>query len=444
MSPIEQGIITVLHITPHLGGGVGRALSCLITQTRWSDCRMRHVVACLEQPEKNYFLDQIRAGGGEVVIAPSRSDIDKLVFTADLVQVEWWNHPATIACLCRMAVQPIRLLVWCHVSGLYNPIIPPKLMEIANKFLFTSPCSFEASQVSALAPRLGSKLAVVSSGGGFDGLPEPEPDGNKLGPLSVGYLGSFNFAKLHPNYVNFLSAVNLPDFKIRMIGDLLNQDILDQQCIDAGRPRMLNFRGYTEDIVSELQAINVLAYLLNPQHYGTAENALLEAMAMGITPVVLDNPCERNIVEHLRTGLIVRSPDEFADAIKWLAHHPEERSRIGVQAAATVRARFSSEKMGASFCNHYQEILSEQKQLARFEEVFGVAPDQWFLSCQESPEQFDRNGKIHAISEKSNLVNLLEKTKGSIFHFHRFFPENARLASWAGHVRKLSGDGNGL
>ena len=428
-------MITVLHLTPHLGGGVGKALYVLIAQNHVSGASVRHVVACLEKPEKNLFLDRIRDSGGEVIVSPDPSRLDELVSTADIIQLEWWNHPATIECLCSMATQPIRLLVWCHVSGLYNPIIPPKLMEVSNRFLFTSPCSFEAKQVSALAAHLGSRLAVVSSGGGFQALPEPR--GGDLAPLSAGYLGSLNFAKLHPGYIDFLSAVNLPDFKVRLIGDLLNREVLERRSNDTGRAGMLDFRGYTTEVATELSGINVLAYLLNPRHYGTAENALLEAMAMGIVPIVLDNPAERNIVEHLRTGLIVRSPREFADAVEWLAYNPGDRSRMGMQAAASVRERFSPERMGAAFCTHYEEVMSEQKQLAPFQDVFGTTPDEWFLSCQSEPEMFGEDGEIHLPAESLSSFSLLERTKGSVFHFLQYFPDAERLQAWAARLEAL-------
>jgi L-malate glycosyltransferase len=422
-------VITILHITPHLGGGVGRALSGLLVQTRVSGAPVVHMVLCLEKPEKRQFIDRILDIGDEVIVAPDISRIDELVSKADIIQVEWWNHPATIECLCSMAPQAMRLLVWCHVSGLYNPIIPPKLIENSARVLFTSPCSLAAKQVSAFASLIGNKLAVVSSGGGFSDFPEPK--GDNMAPLSVGYLGSLNFAKLHPAYIEFLSAVKLPAFKVRLIGDLLNREVLERQSDDAGRSGMLDFRGYTTDVIAELRAINVMAYLLNPQHYGTAENALLEAMAMGIVPIVLDNPAESNIVEHLSTGLIVRNPNQFADAIDWLANNPEELSRIGLQAAASIRTRFTLEVMEASFRTHYEEVIKEQKRLVQFQHVFGTTPEEWFLSCQAEPGIFRKDGEICLPDSSFSFFNLLEKTKGSVFHFLSYFPDAVHLQAWA-------------
>lgn len=423
---------TVLHITPHLGGGVGKALAGLVAQNKVAGTHIKHVIACLEKPEKNQFIKQIRYNGTEVIISPNWKILDELIASADIVQLEWWNHPATIECLCNIAPQPMRLLVWCHVSGLHNPIIPPKLMEASNSFLFTSPCSFEAKQVTALAARLGSRLAVISSGGGFSDFPKPE--NNDENPFSVGYMGSLNFAKLHPDYIDYLSAVEIPDFKVRLIGDLHNRETLEKQSKQASRPNILDFRGYATDVATELSAINVLAYLLNPHHYGTAENALLEAMSMGIVPIVLNNPAELNIVEHLRTGLVVRSQGEFADAIEWLAHNPEERAKIGQQASASIRERFSLEKMSTSFCAHYEELLCEKKQIIPFKDIFGTTPEEWFLSCQNEPEIFCKDGKIDLPTEKLSSFSLMEKTKGSVFHFLEYFPDAVRLQAWANNL----------
>lgn len=276
------------------------------------------------------------------------------------------------------------------------------------------------------------RFSVVSSGGGFSNLPQPSQDDTT--PLSVGYFGSLNFAKLHPAYVDFLSSVDIPDFRVRLIGDLLNRDVLERQCAAAGRPRMLDFRGYTTDVATELRAINVMAYLLNPCHYGTAENALLEAMAMGIVPIVLDNPAERCIVEDRVTGLVVRSPGEFAKAVEWLERHPQERSSMGMRAAESVRERFSLKKMEESFRRHYEDLLQETKRPVPFQAVFGTTPEDWFLSCQREPERFEKSGEISLPTESMASFNLLEKTKGSVFHFHEYFPEAAGLKAWAGRL----------
>jgi glycosyltransferase involved in cell wall biosynthesis len=326
----------------------------------------------------------------------------------------------------------MRLLVWCHVSGLYNPIIPKLLLHAAHRVLFTSPCSFEADNVKGMLPDHADRMAVVHSCGGFDGFPMPPADGTE--GVKAGYMGSLNFAKLHPGYVDFVSAVDLPDFKIRMIGDALNKDILERQCELAGRKGMLEFVGHAADVAAELSSINTLVYLLNPQHYGTTENALLESMAMGIVPVVLDNPVERHIVEHMKTGIIIREPGELADAVRWLDGNPSERLRLGRMASESVRERFAVGKMEAALNMHYSAVMSMPKSPVPFMDIFGKDPAEWFLSCQGNPHIFNETDGAISGSDMFSTYALHEKTKGTVYHFLKYFPGDRRLTKWAGKL----------
>ena len=434
MSPLRNTesaqALQVLHLTPHLGGGVGKALSALVAQR---SAGVRHTIVCLERPEKSQFVDLVRASGGEVVVCPGAEKLAQLVGQSDVVQLEWWNHPETISCLCRSALPPVRLLVWCHVSGLHSPIIPPGLILAAHRFVFTSACSLQAKEIAELAPRLGERIDVVSSCGGFSDLPMSR----RNGALAVAYLGSLNFAKLHPRYAEYMAAVDVPRFRVRLIGDLLNRDELDRQSASLGRPGLFDFRGYVTDTARELASVNVLAYLLNPEHYGTTENALLEAMAMGIVPVVLDNPAERIIVDDHVTGLVVNTPGEFAAAIKWLAENPEERAALGWRAAQSVRQRHQPGTMSESLEVRYRALLSSEKRRIDFRSIFGADPAQWFLSCQGDPSVFGDGGRIDIVPGVFPSYGLLERTKGSVFHFHEHFPEDRSLALWAGNLERL-------
>lgn len=422
--------VSVLHLTAHLGGGVGKALSGLVLNTP-SESGIRHSIVSLEPPEKLQFLVQLADAGCSVTVAPDRAVLAGLIEAADIVQLEWWGHPATVATLCSGPLPAMRLVVWCHISGIHTPIIPRQLIEASHRCLFTSPCSYEATEVAALLPTHRNRMAVVHSAGGFKGLEPPERRADE--ELAAGYLGSLNFAKLHPRYVDFLTEVAIPGFSVRMIGDITNREILEQQCRAIGRPGMLEFRGYTTDVASELAAINVFPYLLNPCHYGTSENALLEAMAMGVVPVVLNNPAERCLVTDQETGLIVSSPREFRDAMTWLAIHPQERRKIGLRAAETVRNRFAITGIANAFTAHYGSVIAEEKRSRSFSAIFGQEPAAWFLAIQRYPELFTRTEGLGEIDEYS-LPGLLEKTKGSAFQYQSHFPEDLRLQDWAGKL----------
>jgi len=426
-------MINILHITAHLGGGIGKALSGLIRDTP-PESGVRHAIVCLEPPEKLQFVEKLAAAGCPVVVAPSPETLAESIEEADIVQLEWWGHPATAAALCRGPLPPLRLLVWCHVSGIHTPVIPGRLLTGAHRFIFTSPCSYEASEVVRLSPEERERTGVIHSSGGFAGLDAPERDPDA--PIAAGYLGSLNFAKLHPSYVDFLTAVDIPGFTVRMIGDVTNRQVLEERCRQAGRPGMLDFAGYTTDVARELAGINVSPYLLNPRHYGTSENALLEAMAMGVVPIVLDNPAERCLVTDRDTGLIVRTPAELGEAVAWLARNADERRRLSRRASAAVRDRFSVSRTVEAFSFQYRAVAGEGKRDISFAYIMGRTPSEWFLATQRRPEIFMDSPPAGTIDEFT-LPGLFEKSKGSIFHYVRQFPNDVRLVEWANIISGL-------
>lgn len=424
-------MIRILHITPHLGGGVGKAVSGLIRKSMELD-HHHHSVYSLEKPEKTQFTEILDACGCPVHYAPSPEELNTAIEAADIIQVEFWNHPAIVRALCPQPLPAMRLLVWCHISGLHQPAIPWGLVEQADAFLFTSPCSLELFKRHGPTPQVG----MVSSGGGMDEMPAYSP---RLAShsLTAGYLGTLNFSKLHPNYVHFVGEVKLPDFSVRMIGDEINREELENQCQALERPHLLEFLGYRQEVGSELAQLDVLIYLLNPKHYGTAENTLLEAMAMGVVPIVLDNPAERHIVEHNRTGLIVRTPEELARNVAWLAEHPAERSSLAERAAVTVRERYTYARMADAFDRHYQEVMRREKHSVPFGEIFGSTPADWFLAFQPENSCFSRDGQV-TLPPDTERQSLYERTKGSVFHFIDYFPEDALLSSWGKKLRKYA------
>ena len=431
-------MIEVLHLTAHLGGGVGKALATLVTESQAMGAPFRHVIACLEAPEKSQFVEPILAQGAEVLLAPSLQTLRERVTRADVLHLDWWNHPVTIKTLCALGPVSIRLLMWVHVSGLHNPQIPRRLLDLAQQVVFTSPCSMQLVE-GALKPADIDKYTVISSAGGLEAWPVPaRAPKSRASATAVGYVGTLNFAKLHPNYVDFLARVKRPGLVVDLIGDEVGRDTLTAQCLALGRPDLLRFHGYTTDVAQALAKLDVLAYLLNPCHYGTAENALVEAMAMGVVPVVLNNPAEQCIVDHLQTGMVVATPDAFAEALEWLIDHPQERHAMGKRAMQSVRARFASRRMAESFQQCYAQLMMQDKATVVFEEAFGREPAAWFLSCQDASTCFHPDGGVQWPADPMARYGLLEKSKGSVFHFQRTFPDNVQLGGWARQLKVMS------
>ena len=425
---------SILHLTPHLGGGVGKAVSGMIGQSVRAEADRLHRVICFERPEKTQFVARADQAGADIAFCPDEAALAEAVAATDIVQLEFWNHPAIPKMLCTTPLPPMRLLVWCHVSGLHHPKLPAGLIDIADRILFTSACSYEGEEVKEwVAAGHGDRLGVVSSGGGLGSLPPP---GERTGgALRAGYLGSLNFSKLHPDFVSFAAAIRQDGFRVRMIGDETNRAELERQCRATGKPDLLEFLGYRPDVAAELADLDVLIYLLNPTHYGTAENALIEAMAMDVVPIVLPNAAERHIVTDRQTGLMIRTPDELAAAIEWLETHPEERHAMGQRAAAFAREQFRQDRMEQDFSRHYEALMQRPKRAIPFSKAFGDTPADWFLAFQRQAAEFGDDGSIPQTGALQRH-GLIERSKGSAFHFLHHFPEDLRLKRWTASLTR--------
>ncbi|MFK5857313.1 MAG: glycosyltransferase family 4 protein [Bacteroidota bacterium] len=409
--------LKILHIMPHLGGGVGKALTSLIEGARGSN--YVHSILLLENPAKKQFVNKIIALGADIHISSASHSDDKLILDADIIQLEWWNHPAIFKFFCERALPEIRLIVWCHISGLHTPIIPIKLVKSALYFLFTSGTSFKAKNIASMDNKSLLKLAVVSSGVGF--LQRKGIKRVKNSDLNFGYMGSLNLSKLHPDIIDYLAKVPLNNFQLKIWGDDFYKDKLVSQCNDIGMPDLIDFKGYTTEPDKVLSSLDVFIYLLNPNHYGTAENVLLEAMSLGVIPIVLNNPAEMEIVKHGETGFIISNPAEFAAVIDYLVKNSDDRKRISQNAVTQIAEKYSPEIMSQRMSYFYQQAISKPKLTIDFRHSLGKTPYEWYLACQEN--KYDTSCK-----NKYYIKNIdLEESKGSLKHFLNYFPTDIRL-----------------
>ena len=171
-------------------------------------------------------------------------------------------------------------------------------------------------------------------------------------------------------------------------------------------------------MTDELAGIDVLLYLLNPKHYGTAENALLEAMSKGVIPVVLPNLAESEIVRHRENGLVIENPYELKKELTWLANNHEEQMRISQNAQNFVIKNYSSEVIEQKFTDVYKEIISIEKAQVDFRSAFGYKPYEFFTSfIQEKKSPLIEN--VMSLVNAQNPYLARSSSKGSIKHFIR-------------------------
>ena len=128
----------------------------------------------------------------------------------------------------------------------------------------------------------------------------------------------------------------------------------------------LRLMGWRRDMPSTYQEIDVL--LLTSRNEGTPV-AAIEAMAAGCAVILADvggvadlmagTPERRDGYSIYDNGILVsrRTPETFADALKWLASQPQRRVRMGRSASAFAQQNCSKERLVNEIEKVYASVL---------------------------------------------------------------------------------------
>ncbi len=145
-----------------------------------------------------------------------------------------------------------------------------------------------------------------------------------------------------------------------LIGGWLEGDYPDELrrlAESLGVSHNVKFIGQSSQFWSILKSVDVYCQLSRSEGHS---NGLLEAMACGLPCVATAVGGNPETLEHGKTGFLVEKEDfEGAAArITQLLRRPELRQLMGDAASATVRERFTTEKMAQRIVSLYDELLA--------------------------------------------------------------------------------------
>jgi glycosyltransferase involved in cell wall biosynthesis len=403
----------ILHVTPHLGGGVGKAhatISAVLPEV------VEQTFVLLEAPLDRRFIDKIEATGAHVKLAESLEHVAVLAREADIVQFEFWNHPRMFECLARTPFPPIRSVFWSHISGLSVPLIPPALIEEASRFVFTTEASLSATSVAPFRGGTQKKISVINSGFGFtNGLPR---NARRRKP-GVAYLGTVDFMKMHPGFFDAIDALTCNDIEVAIWGDFDPAGAVAARAKAMRHPRRVNFMGRASDSSAALANADIFFYPLQRGHYGTAENALVEAMSLGLAPLVLNNPPEMAIVRDSETGFVATTVEEIGSLLEMLLLLPDVRERISRNAILYVTENRSPTQSAQDFMILWLGLLSEPTHQCDLRRAIGESPAEWYLSTQ---------GAAGAAWAPAGMEGAGRPSKGTLAHFETAFAGDESLS----------------
>jgi L-malate glycosyltransferase len=440
----SEKAVTVLHITPHMGGGVG---SVLLNYLAWvgGNADFRHRVLSLEYANKRAWQASETTGFHlEDKMSQAHGVLLHEIEQADIVLIHWWNHPLLYDFLVRETLPPSRIISWSHTSGHHAPYaFSAPALTYPDFCVFTSPLSLEVPETKALPEDRQAVLRVIWSTGGVEQTVALQPRPHE--GYAIGYVGTVDYGKLHPHFLEMSNRVDIPDARFIVCGGPREKE-LQEQLQRQHLSNRFTFTGHVSDITSYLSTFDVFGYPLAPYHYGTCEQSLGESMAAGVPPVVLGNATERTIVEDGVSGVVAQDEDAYVRGLEELHRDPGLRRRLSENAREAASKLYSLERMAHSWEGVFEEAMALPKKRRLwgghhqgpavsaaqvYLESLGAHGDAFLrsMNARSDDEKGAADEEITQLYDSSHLWR--SDTKGTPKHYLTFFPEDDFLKHWS-------------
>ncbi|MDJ0581298.1 glycosyltransferase family 4 protein [Crocosphaera sp.] len=436
----------ILHVIQQLScGGAARAMLSLIKYCSL-DSRFKHQILSLLPPNLSGFQNEQLTGLQDKIIEGNETEIKQIIEEADIVQVHFWNSPEMYEFLAS-SLPPHRLIIWLHIAGNTPPhILPKMLINNSDKVIASSPYTLEIQSLASLKESVKlEKIKSIYSISDFARLENFASQEHQ--EFVVGYLGTTNPVKIHPNYIQMNGDINIPNIRFLVAGDETGCLQLQKQAEKLNVSDKFEFLGYIKNIKSFLEKIDVFGYPLCPNNYSTVELVLQEVMWVGIPPVIFAYGGAQRTVIHQETGLIVHSEKEYQEAILYLYENPQERKRLGDNAKIYAQKNFAHDLIMGQWKQLYQETIELPKTLHQLSFNSDVGSDIFRQTLDKYADPFCKSlssDNIQELLESDSIIAssspvLYNISGGGILHYQRYYSKDAYLSFWGGLVWQKQG-----
>jgi L-malate glycosyltransferase len=423
----------ILHIAPHLGGGVGRFCSNVYGADQFN----HHVFLLLEQPIDIHLLQNIHYS----FIKDIQVDFQLYIAAFDIVQIEFWNHPLLLKFLIENDLENCRLLLYSHVSGMYAPnLIPKQVFDFCDLVILSTPGSSTrySKQLSEGKCRIIHGVAGTNK---FQNLLL-----EKHNEFNIAYIGTASFTKLHSFYLESCKKIirDVPNVHFFFVSNDSNIH-LQEATINDGIERYFSFLTKLQDVEKILSQADLFGYPLRADHFGTGEQSLIEAMSAGVPPVVLSNPAEMSLVQDGITGFVATDMVDYVKIIKFCSENKDYLHQVGTQAQLVATNEFMADITLSSIKQIYIELLVTSKSNHSFSSLMPNS-DPHSIGFEIFKLFIDEDSIITNFIESANKMQssyfkyriqqsaLIGKNKGGIYMYLDVFPEDRILRQIADEI----------
>jgi hypothetical protein len=195
---------------------------------------------------------------------------------------------------------------------------------------------------------------------------------------------------------------------------------------------------------------DIFGYPLAEDTYATSERALQEAMWVGLPALVFAHGGVQQLVQHERTGLVVRHEADYPLALDRLACDAALRRRLGDEARRFARLAFDPARWSAVVDRILDELMALPRRArdplpgagegaaAGFVRSLGDEAGPFAVSLAGSPA--DGPAVVAAAERQIAAASpLLARGEGGILHHRNANPEDPHLRFWSALVSAAAG-----
>lgn len=409
------------------------------------------IVSLAPEQDDPKSLALAEENGLEILRPHSHDELMRMISAHDIVLMHWWNSPQ-LDNFIRTPLPAARLAAWVHVGGQRDPqALPDGIVSFLDFTIAGSPFTHEGRAFSSVSvAERDAKTTVVYDATDFAKLSSvyrAPHDG-----FNVGYIGTVDFSKMHPEYVRMSAAANIPNVKFIVCGAGGEEETIRRQAQEIQRGTSFDVRGFVHDIAPVLSILDAYGYPLCEDNYAAAELNLQEVMYCGIPPVVFPYGGVRHLVIPNVTGYVVHSEREYVQALEHLYQVPEDRARIGANAAEYARQIFGAERAALKFNSILSNVMRMEKRQRLAFSVKRTTPPalsegarRFTESLQSYHELFinsvgclDDKTLFDVDAEIMKLSPLMKR--GGIRSYRQFYQSDPNLCFWAGLCSFAEGD----
>jgi glycosyltransferase involved in cell wall biosynthesis len=441
---------TIVHITPHLGGGVGSCLSNFIRQSE--ELGVVNKVYCLDWCD---YIDielrrRVNVSQGTFWNKQDRlqSDIQK----CNCVLIHYWNHPLLTVFLSRNELPKIKSMAWCHNSGLAEPhIIPSYLTNVLDRIVFTSGSSAHIPNYEKIKVKLGTTPKVIPSVRDLReflsiGLSRTFRSSN----LKLIYVGAVTKAKMHAESAFIFAELSKQGIQIEIVGGPDHCELAKQVESLGGKVKIF---GHVENVKEFYKNADLFIYPLRVDHYGTGEQVMQEALASGLPIVAFNNSAEVTILNQFPKIRLAKTTSEFIEIAAELVKSPVTLFELSKEVYQRSLSISDSNKMTKDLLAVVSEVGEQIGGVSCKGSESTIAFDLIALyarACFFDEEFFNRvliesDRAVELVRSKmlDGLKNLDQidtwrlKTKSSPQHYLSYFPDDKKMSQLVIALRDL-------